>query len=105
MKAVGIVRRIDHLGRLVIPKEFRRTLGINENDPMEILVTDDGILARPYKRGKEIAAERFARVILENASAHGLSIWQLEKACNLAISLCREVSIPTLEALQRDQES
>lgn len=57
------------------------------------------------KRGKEIAAERFARVILENASAHGLSIWQLEKACNLAISLCREVSIPTLEALQRDQES
>ena len=51
MKVTGIVRRIDHLGRLVIPKEFRRTLGINENDPMEILVTDDGILARPYKQG------------------------------------------------------
>ena len=51
MKVTGIVRRIDHLGRLVIPKEFRRTLGINENDPMEILATDDGILARPYKQG------------------------------------------------------
>ena len=36
MKATGIVRRIDELGRIVIPKEIRRTLRIRETDPMEI---------------------------------------------------------------------
>ncbi|WP_278943039.1 hypothetical protein [Anaerotruncus colihominis] len=57
------------------------------------------------KRGKEIAAERFAWVILERANAEGLSVYQLERACNSAISLCREALVPTLEVLQRDQES
>ena len=37
MKATGIVRRIDDLGRVVIPKEIRRTLRIREGDPLEIL--------------------------------------------------------------------
>ena len=39
MKATGIVRRIDDLGRVVIPKEIRRTLRIREGDPLEILQT------------------------------------------------------------------
>ena len=51
MKATGIVRRVDSLGRLVIPMELRRTLGIKEEDPMEIFTTEDGILIRPYKPG------------------------------------------------------
>lgn len=51
MKATGIVRRVDSLGRLVIPMELRRTLGIKEEDPMEIYTTEDGILIRPYKPG------------------------------------------------------
>ena len=38
MKATGIVRRIDDLGRVVIPKEIRRTLRIREGDPLEIFV-------------------------------------------------------------------
>ncbi len=38
MKATGIVRRIDDLGRVVIPKEIRRTLKIREGDPLEIFV-------------------------------------------------------------------
>lgn len=57
------------------------------------------------KHRKEIAAERFAWVILERANAEGLSVYQLEKACSSAISLCREALVPTLESLQRDQES
>lgn len=40
MKATGIVRRIDDLGRVVIPKEIRRTLAIREGDPLEIYTTD-----------------------------------------------------------------
>jgi len=42
MKRTGIVRRIDDLGRVVIPKEIRRTMHIKEGDPLEIMVTDDG---------------------------------------------------------------
>lgn len=51
MKATGIVRRVDGPGRLVLPMELRRTLGIKEEDPMEIFTTEDGILIRPYKPG------------------------------------------------------
>ena len=42
MKATGIVRRIDDLGRVVIPKEIRRTLRIREGDPLEIYTAKDG---------------------------------------------------------------
>ena len=42
MKATGIVRRIDDLGRVVIPKEIRRTLRIREGDPLEIYTDTDG---------------------------------------------------------------
>ena len=42
MKATGIVRRIDDLGRIVIPKEIRRTLRIRESDPLEIFTDREG---------------------------------------------------------------
>ena len=42
MKATGIVRRIDDLGRVVIPKEIRRTMRIREGDPLEIYTDKDG---------------------------------------------------------------
>ena len=41
MRATGIVRRIDDLGRVVIPKEIRRTLRIREGDPSQITLTQD----------------------------------------------------------------
>ena len=49
MKATGIVRRIDDLGRVVVPKEIRRTLRIREGDPMEIFTNHDGeIILKKY---------------------------------------------------------
>ena len=49
MKATGIVRRIDELGRVVIPKEIRRTLRIREGDPLEIYTEKDGgVIFRKY---------------------------------------------------------
>ena len=42
MKATGIVRRIDDLGRVVIPKEIRRTLRLRDGDPMEIFTDREG---------------------------------------------------------------
>lgn len=51
MKATGIVRRIDELGRIVIPKELRRTMGLAEDDPMEIFVDGEQIILQKYKAG------------------------------------------------------
>lgn len=42
----GIVRKLDHLGRIVIPSEIRKTLGIDPGDELEILATDEGILLK-----------------------------------------------------------
>lgn len=58
MQATGIVRRIDDLGRIVIPKEIRRTMGIKEGDPLEIYVTKDGICLRTQTTQAEVL-ERF----------------------------------------------
>ena len=44
MKALGIIRRIDDLGRVVIPKEIRRNMGLKEGDPLEIYTDRDGTI-------------------------------------------------------------
>ncbi|MDN8591914.1 AbrB/MazE/SpoVT family DNA-binding domain-containing protein [Paenibacillus sp. 11B] len=51
LKATGIVRRIDDLGRVVIPKELRRVHGIEEGDPLEFFVDGDKIILRRYQPG------------------------------------------------------
>ena len=53
MKATGIVRRVDDLGRVVIPKEIRCTMAIREGDPLEIYTTNRGILFRKYTQSAE----------------------------------------------------
>ena len=49
MKSTGIVRKVDELGRVVIPIELRRTLSINEKDALEIYVDNDRIILRKYE--------------------------------------------------------
>ncbi|MHA4045149.1 AbrB/MazE/SpoVT family DNA-binding domain-containing protein [Bacillus cereus] len=49
MKATGVTRRVDELGRIVLPKELRRTLEIVEKDPIEIFVEDEKIILQKYK--------------------------------------------------------
>lgn len=53
MKATGIVRRIDDLGRIVIPKEIRREMGICEGDPLEIFTEDNIIIFSKYNEINE----------------------------------------------------
>lgn len=56
MKATGIVRRIDDLGRVVIPKEIRRTLHIKESDPLEIFTDRDGaVIFKKYSPMGELS--------------------------------------------------
>lgn len=48
MKATGIIRRIDDLGRVVIPKEIRRNCKIREGDPLEIFLENGGVVFKKY---------------------------------------------------------
>lgn len=66
MKATGIVRRIDDLGRVVIPKEIRRTMRIREGDPLEIYTENDGeVIFKKYSPIGELShfASQYAEVI------------------------------------------
>ncbi|MFJ8102829.1 AbrB/MazE/SpoVT family DNA-binding domain-containing protein [Lysinibacillus sp. NPDC096212] len=49
MKSTGIVRKVDDLGRVVVPKELRRALGIDEGDPVEIFTDGDKVILKKYK--------------------------------------------------------
>lgn len=65
MKATGIVRRIDDLGRIVIPKEIRRTLHIRESDPLEIYTDREGqVILKKYSPIGELTT--FARQYAES---------------------------------------
>lgn len=57
MKATGIVRRVDDLGRVVIPKELRRTLGVKEGDPMEIFTDGKRVVLQKYAPGCTLCGE------------------------------------------------
>lgn len=49
MKSTGIVRKVDELGRVVLPKELRTTLNIAQRDPLEIYVDGDNIVLKKYE--------------------------------------------------------
>ena len=68
MKATGIVRRVDDLGRIVIPKEIRRTLRIREGDPLEIYTEKDGgVIFRKYSPMGDL--QEFASQMCESIAA------------------------------------
>ncbi len=71
MKATGIVRRIDDLGRVVIPKEIRRTMRIREGDPLEIYTSRDGeVIFKKYSLlgGLENFSEQFCEALIRSTS-------------------------------------
>ena len=72
MKATGIVRRIDDLGRVVIPKEIRRTMRIREGDPLEIYTDSEGeVIFKKYSPVGELSdfAGQYAEVLFKTAGA------------------------------------
>ena len=82
MKATGIVRRIDDLGRVVIPKEIRRTMRIREGDPLEIFTDRDGeVIFKKYSPIGELTA--FAAQYAET----------LHKTCDLSVIICDRDSV------------
>ena len=82
MKATGIVRRIDDLGRVVIPKEIRRTMRIREGDPLEIFTDRDGeVIFKKYSPIGELTT--FASQYAET----------LHKTCELSVVICDKDSV------------
>ncbi|WJY26724.1 MULTISPECIES: stage V sporulation protein T [Sporosarcina] len=75
MKATGIVRRIDDLGRVVIPKEIRRTLRIREGDPLEIFTDRDGeVILKKYSPISELGqfAAEYAETLYQTLGTPAL---------------------------------
>lgn len=108
MKATGIVRRIDDLGRVVIPKEIRRTMRIREGDPLEIYTDREGeVIFKKYSPIGELSA--FAGQYAET----------LHKTCGLSVAICDRDAViacagvprreyaekPLSEALERVMEA
>ncbi|TVY06798.1 stage V sporulation protein T [Paenibacillus cremeus] len=115
MKATGIVRRIDDLGRVVIPKEIRRTLRIREGDPLEIFVDRDGeVILKKYSPIGELGdfAKEYAESLFEStnhitmisdrdtviAVAGGSKKDYLEKQIGSIVEQCMENRKATLES-------
>ena len=76
MKATGIVRRIDDLGRVVIPKEIRRTMRIREGDPLEIYTNSGGeVIFKKYSPIGELSgfAAQYADAISRSSKAGVIS--------------------------------
>ncbi len=86
MKATGIVRRIDDLGRVVIPKEIRRTMRIREGDPLEIFTERDGeVIFKKYSPIGELG--EFAAGYAETlAKTSGLPVVITDKDSVIAVS-------------------
>ena len=86
MKATGIVRRIDELGRIVVPKEIRRVLRIREGDPLEIFTDKDGeIVLKKYSPIGELSV--FAQEYVEAiASSLGCGVCVSDRDAIIAVA-------------------
>lgn len=86
MKATGIVRRIDELGRVVVPKEIRRTLRIREGDPLEIFTDREGeIILKKYSPIGELGvfAQQYAETLAQT-SGHTVCITDRDQVIAVA---------------------
>ena len=97
-QVTGVLRRVDDLGRIVLPKEYRRAMHINENDPLEIILCDNQIHIHKYHPLKTIQSlcKQYLRAFAQNCSAPVI-------ICNTdSILEVRGVSLATTARLSED---
>ncbi len=93
MKATGVIRRLDDLGRIVIPKEIRRTFRIREGDPMEIFTNRNGeIILKKYSPIGDLGnfAVQYAEALSEN-TGHTVCIFDRDQIIAVAGSNRKEL--------------
>ncbi|MFW5984989.1 MAG: stage V sporulation protein T [Halanaerobiaceae bacterium] len=108
MKATGIVRRIDDLGRVVIPKEIRRTMRIREGEPLEIFVDREGeVILKKYSPIGELSelAQKYAEAL---AAKSGKAVFIMDRDVITAVSgvshkqfIDRQISPEVEEAMEQ----
>ncbi len=92
MKATGIVRRIDDLGRVVIPKEIRRTMRIREGDPLEIYTDREG----------EVIFKKYSPIgeLVDFASQYAESLY---KTCGIPVAVCDRDSVVAVAGISKKE--
>ena len=100
MKTTGVVRRIDELGRIVIPKEIRRNLGIRDGENLEILTDENSIILKKHSRLANILeiVEKFSS-LAEDIMNYSIIVTDREKIIYSAIEFnenYKNLSIPSV---------
>lgn len=90
MRATGIVRRVDDLGRVVIPKEIRRSMGIREGEPLEIYLEQDAVMFRRYSYNLVKEVERVAELIECNCNADSETMADISRMLSTVIELVKD---------------
>ena len=86
MKSTGIVRRVDELGRIVLPIELRRSLNINERDTLEIFVDDEKIVLKKYEPADIFTGNMDNLIEYMGKKVSKESILEMARIANLKIS-------------------
>ena len=86
MKSTGIVRRVDELGRIVLPIELRRSLDINERDTLEIFVDDERIILKKYEPADIFTGSMDDLIEYKGKKVSKESIIEMAKLANLKVS-------------------
>ncbi len=109
MKATGVVRRIDDLGRIVIPKEIRKNFKINEGDSLEIFVDSNGVVLKKYSLLDDVFLLS-AKLVDSAYSIYGRNILVTDKETVIAASknyqsyLNKELTHHVKENIERRSE-
>lgn len=83
MKNTGIVRKLDELGRITLPIELRRNLGIDDRDPLEIYVQDDQIILQKYEPSDIFTGEKEDLINYHGKRVSKATIAELAKLAGL----------------------
>ena len=86
MKCTGVVRKLDELGRITLPIELRRNLGVGDKDPLEIFVDEDTILLKKYNPADISTGEMDDLIEYKGKKISRASILRLAEIAGLNIS-------------------
>ena len=89
MRATGIVGRVDDLGRVVIPREIRRSMGIKEGDPLEIYLENDAVIFRRYSYNLVDEVKRVAELIECNCNADSETMADISRMLSTVAELVK----------------
>jgi len=86
MKSTGIVRKVDELGRVVLPIELRKTLSINEKDALEIFTDEDKIILKKYEPADIFTGEMDDLIEYKGKKVSRASVIEMARLCGLHIT-------------------